>query len=200
MSLNATAQNLMANGLTAAYDRIGIADGSGTEAAGGSYARQTVAFASASGGVAAAAGNVTVPLPAGKWSRALLFNSTGPTALGFAWLGANQQQGVIANVSNLLSTIGAHGFIAGTPVAFLGTVNQSVPAGLSSGLLYYVIGTGLTATDFKVSASVGGAEVDITGAGICLVQQVVEITIPGGGGSIVIAAASNKVDVRAITA
>lgn len=63
--------------------------------------------------------------------------------------------------TDLISTPTAHGFIAGTRVKFPSLTGG---AGLAVGTLYYVISTGLTATDFKVSATEGGAAVDLTTA------------------------------------
>ena len=64
--------------------------------------------------------------------------------------------------TNLLTSNG-HGLLAGEPVRF--TTTGTLPAGLSLATTYYVIASGLTANDFKVSATVGGAEIDITDAG-----------------------------------
>jgi|GEM_PF-3627509 len=64
--------------------------------------------------------------------------------------------------TNLLTTAG-HGLLANTPVRF--TTTGTLPGGLSLATTYYVIASGLTANDFKVSATVGGTEVDITTAG-----------------------------------
>jgi hypothetical protein len=64
--------------------------------------------------------------------------------------------------SNLL-TSAAHGLEADEPVRF--TSITTLPAGLVAGTTYYVIASGLTADAFKVSATVGGSEVDITDAG-----------------------------------
>ncbi len=57
----------------------------------------------------------------------------------------------------------AHGFVAGNQVTF-GTTG-TLPAGLSIVTPYYVIASGLTADVFKVSATLGGSEIDITDTG-----------------------------------
>lgn len=54
----------------------------------------------------------------------------------------------------------SHGFTAGKIVTFATTAN-----GLSNGAQYYVLASGLTANDFKVSMSLGGTAVDITSDG-----------------------------------
>lgn len=57
----------------------------------------------------------------------------------------------------------AHGLLANEPVRFTGTL----PAPLAAGTTYYV--RDVTANTFKVSATVGGAAVDITAAGTVMV-------------------------------
>lgn len=64
--------------------------------------------------------------------------------------------------TDLLTTIG-HGLTAGTPIRF--TTTTTLPGGLSTGTTYYVIASGLTADNFKVSATSGGSTVDITSTG-----------------------------------
>lgn len=64
--------------------------------------------------------------------------------------------------TDLLTTAG-HGLVAGTPLRF--TTTTTLPAGLALATTYYVIASGLTADDFKVSATLGGSTVDITSTG-----------------------------------
>ena len=56
-----------------------------------------------------------------------------------------------------------HGLAAGQPVVF--TTTGTLPTGLTSGTVYYVVATGLTANSFSVSATAGGLAIDTTGAG-----------------------------------
>lgn len=52
-------------------------DGSGTEAAGGSYSRQAVTLSAASGGATASTNTITyVNMPAGSWTNAALFDAS----------------------------------------------------------------------------------------------------------------------------
>lgn len=60
--------------------------------------------------------------------------------------------------ADLLRTTAAHGFAANDPVVFSG----SVPAGITAGVTYYVLSSGLASQTFQVSATVGGAAVNIT--------------------------------------
>lgn len=52
-----------------------------------------------------------------------------------------------------------------------------VPAGLSENTTYFVIATGLTADVFELSATQGGAAIDITAAGRMLVHKVVSVVV-----------------------
>lgn len=63
-----------------------------------------------------------------------------------------------ANATDLLTKT-AHGLTTGDAVKFLTLTGG---AGLNTGQIYYVIATGLTANDFRVSATPGGAQVDFT--------------------------------------
>lgn len=69
----------------------------------------------------------------------------------------------VVAATDLLTTATAHGLLVGTPVVF--TTTGTLPAGISLATTYYVISSGLTATDFKVSATISGATIDITGTG-----------------------------------
>lgn len=56
-----------------------------------------------------------------------------------------------------------HGLFEGQPIIFTST--ETMPAGLTSGTVYYVLGTGLTENAFQVSATEGGTPVETTAAG-----------------------------------
>ncbi len=60
-------------------------------------------------------------------------------------------------------TLTAHGFIAGQAVTF--STTGALPTGLTAGTVYYVRSAGLTANEFTVSATPGGAAVNTTAAG-----------------------------------
>jgi hypothetical protein len=65
--------------------------------------------------------------------------------------------------TDLMTCSVSHGFVADDLVRFTSTT--TLPAGLSAGVSYYVISSGLTATAFKVSTTSGGTAVDITSTG-----------------------------------
>lgn len=58
-----------------------------------------------------------------------------------------------------LFTRTAHGFEAGQAVRFTGLTGG---AGITPGKTYYVIASGLTANDYRVSATLGGSTIDVT--------------------------------------
>ena len=69
-----------------------------------------------------------------------------------------------ANASTeVLTVASAHGLAAGDRVKF--TTSGTLPAGLALDTIYYVIASGLTSTELKVSATDGGSAVNITDTG-----------------------------------
>lgn len=70
-------------------------DGTGTEAAGGSYARQAVAFDAAANGLSANSGAITfTAMPAGTWTHAAIFDDlSAGTMLFHAALTSSQTTG-----------------------------------------------------------------------------------------------------------
>lgn len=59
-------------------------------------------------------------------------------------------------------TKSAHGLVAGNPVYF--TTTGTLPTGITSKQVYYVISTGLTTNTFEFSATVGGSAVNTSGS------------------------------------
>lgn len=72
-------------------------------------------------------------------------------------------QDAVAVAATDLFTTPAHGLVAGSPLVFerLSTGGQGTPTAPLVGVVYYVIAAGLTANDFKVSATRGGATIDV---------------------------------------
>lgn len=64
--------------------------------------------------------------------------------------------------TNLITSV-AHGLVVNAPIRVASTT--TLPGGLAAATTYYVIASGLTVDAFKVSATVGGTEIDITGTG-----------------------------------
>lgn len=57
----------------------------------------------------------------------------------------------------------SHGLVEGQPVVF--TTEGTLPTGLTSGVIYFVIANGLSNSSFSVSATKGGAAIETTAAG-----------------------------------
>jgi hypothetical protein len=70
----------------------------------------------------------------------------------------------VDTVGDILTTVASHGLVAGAIVQFT-NVGGSLPGGLAAGISYYVLSTSLTLVDFKVSATFGGAAIDLTSSG-----------------------------------
>lgn len=75
----------------------------------------------------------------------------------------------------------AHALAANDRVVFEQVEGLTVPAGLTAGTLYYVISTGLTTDAFRVSTTLGGAAVDITGTGSAIWRKVTVTNFGGQG-------------------
>jgi hypothetical protein len=76
-----------------------------------------------------------------------------------------------------LITSPAHGFVTDDRVIFEALEGVALPTGLVEGTRYFVLATGLTTDAFKVSATSGGAAIDVTVAGGGLVQKSLAINI-----------------------
>jgi len=81
-----------------------------------------------------------------------------------------------ADVGDLI-TAPAHGLVADQRVFVLATPGAVIPTGLAEGTAYYVLATGLTTDAFKLSASSGGAAVDVTASGAALFMPYKAITV-----------------------
>lgn len=81
-----------------------------------------------------------------------------------------EAKAVTLTIATDLVGLAAHGLIAGSVVEF---EEITTTTGLTAGTNYYVISTGLTANAFSVSATAGGAAVDLaTGNGTALMRVV----------------------------
>lgn len=107
----------------------------------------------------------------GNWPAAIWSATAGgaagsaatPTNADDVTLGKGNQTCTVVAATNLFTSSGTHNLAAGDDIKFITTA--TLPAPLVAGTTYYVIASGLTATAFKVSATPGGAEVDITDTG-----------------------------------
>ena len=158
------------------------------ELTGGSpaYARKAAGWSAASAGCKALSAAQTFDVPAGSNVRAVgLWN--GPSAgtlAGYALAGsaATKAFGVAAaDLTNNDIQSEAHGLVAGDTVLVWPTIGALLPEGLAEDTIYFVIAAGLTVDAFRVSLTLGGAVVDITGAGDGDVQRFVTETYAGQG-------------------
>ena len=69
----------------------------------------------------------------------------------------------VNSTTDIFTTTAAHGLSAGAKVKF--RAGSGLPTGITAGTLFYVIAGNLTATTFQVSATPGGAAVDMTTTG-----------------------------------
>lgn len=86
---------------------------------------------------------------------------------------------VSIDVGTATFTTSCHGLIAGDAVSFApATSTSSLPCGIKASDTYYVISTGLTNSQFKVSATPGGSSVSLDGtaSGSFTVSKPVDLT------------------------
>jgi hypothetical protein len=70
------------------------------------------------------------------------------------------QKTVVPNVASNTFTASGHGFTEDQKVVFAG---GTLPQGMADNTIYYVISSGLTANEFAVSGTMGGASLSLSG-------------------------------------
>jgi hypothetical protein len=151
------------------------------EVVGGSYARQSAAWAAASAGLRDTSGALSVPIPPGTTVIALgMWNALAAgTYYGFSPVGSTKKGFGTAKATGDVVTSHAHGLANGNRVIVTAINNETIPGGLSATTLYHVVG--ITADTFQVSLTSGGAAVDITADGELFWQDCVLQDFPTGG-------------------
>jgi len=179
MSLTTTARNEALNAI--GIDSMSLHSGfpgvtGANELTGGGYARVACTFNGASGGVRTLAAVTNFTVGAGHTVRWVGLWSAG-TFKGYSPNGGSPKEFQADATSDVVSVPG-HGYIANDPIVFYG---GTVPAGLTEGTIYYV--RDVTTNTFKVSATAGGAAIDLTGSGgsDCVVSKIVENAYGGAG-------------------
>jgi len=186
MPLTTTGRDKLLDSGKAAFTYIGaLTDLSGTEVAGGSYARQAITWAAAGSGAAGQSGTLTIPIPAGTTVVALAsFDaSSAGNRLSLDPYGSSGQavKGVATVTTADLFTCYSHGLTTDDRV-FVATVGgASLPSGLSATTLYYVLASGLTTDAFKLSTSSGGSAVDVAADGEVAFFKTVPNTFASAG-------------------
>lgn len=172
---------------------------SGTEVAGGSYARQAITFAAASGGIRDNTAQLTIPIPAGTTVVAIAGYdaSSAGNQLSLDPYGSSGQvlKGVGTAATTDLITSNGHGLTTDDRVFVAAVAGESLPTGLSASTLYYVLASGLTTDAFKLSTSSGGTAVDITAVGELAWFKTVPNTFSSAG-NLVIAAGAYDLDLN----
>lgn len=151
----------------------------GNELTGGSpaYARKSFTWSAASAGSKSMSASQLFDVPLGTTVRAVSTYDASTAGTQKAWspVGASARVSIstpdATAVTNNDLFSEAHGLVAGNSVLFWDDFNSGLPNGLSEDTEYFVIATGLTTDSFRVSATLGGSAVDITGIGVGTVQK-----------------------------
>lgn len=139
----------------------------GTEATGGSpaYARQAVTWGAASAGQKSNTGALTFDVPAGTYGAFGLWNTvtlnSGTQYMGYIPFGGASALKGFASVDTTLSNADyfsvAHGMSNTDRVMIYPEFGGTLPTGLATGTIYYVVGA--TTNAFQLSATSGGSAI-----------------------------------------
>lgn len=144
-------------------------------------AKTSANFAAAASRTKALAAACDIAVTAGNTVKWLgIWDAAGTTFLGMYPNGGSDKSFQVDLTNNRVHCEG-HGFADGDKITFH---NDTAPTGLTAGTTYFVVTT--TAGDpdhFQVSATSGGAAIDLTGqhGGKCLVSKIVEETYAADG-------------------
>lgn len=156
---------------------LGTDSSAGTEVTGGSYARQTLTFAAASGGSkASSAGLSYTSMPATDIQGWAIYDSAGTNR---KWYGVFNRTLGTAQASGDTITATAHGLTNTTKIVFQ---SGYAPTGLSANTTYFV--RDATTDTFKVAATSGGTAIDITADAALVVLGLVRTVASGANFSV----------------
>lgn len=220
MPLNVTAQNLMLDGLdesaTSGIKFVGAhtltdpgtgATANAGEATGGSpaYARVASVWSAAASSQKAETSALAIDVPAGTYGFFTFWNASsgnsGTQYLGYAPFGGALAVKGFASIDPTLTNdqffAPGHGMSDGDRVLVYNNFGGTIPVGLTEGTVYFIVSS--ATNTFKVSATSGGAAVDITalGNGTVFYQRVVP-EVFGTQGQITAAASAILLDGTAI--
>ena len=156
------------------------------------YARKQDTFPVSASGTLDNDAAITFDVPAGNVAAWGLWDAlTVGNCIQTGWFSTVSRLALVRTADATANDVQSetHGFVADDRVVFEVVEGLTVPAGLTAGTIYYVIATGLTTDAFRVSATSGGAAIDITGNGQCVVRKVTvtnfaaqgQFQIPAGG-------------------
>lgn len=166
------------------------------ELTGGSpaYARKAATWGAAASGAKATSASMVFDVPAastvrwvGFWDAVTAGNFLGMTPNG----GGTPQAFVVPDIANDTLECVAHGYSNGNIVVVWAVPGDPLPTGLSEGTVYYVISA--TTDDLQLSATSGGAAINITAIGAGLLQRLVEESF-GAQGSHTVSSATMTLD------
>jgi hypothetical protein len=176
-----------------AYTDLGV-----TETSGGSYARQAITWAAASGGARSNSATLTIPIAAGVtiqsvgvWDAVSAGNSQ-----GFFQIGSTLRSAATVDSTTDTFLSNGHGLTTDDRVFFTGVGGEALVGGLSATTLYFVRATGLTANAFTIATTSGGSAVDITAVGEVAWFRTVPVTFAVAG-NLIMAASGLTIDVGA---
>ena len=164
MPFTDTTKNAMLDGNEPSHMSLHSAFPGGTganEIAGGSYARQAIAWGAAAAGVKSASNQPAATVPAAAtvaWIGYFSALSAG-NFLGYAPAGGSPFKYRVDTIGNAIDAPG-HGLADDEQVVFYG---GTPPAPLVEGAAYFVVGS--AADTFQVAATQGGAVIDLTSGG-----------------------------------
>lgn len=129
------------------------------EVAGGAYARQAITMGATSGRQRASSGTPSIPIPAATtvYYLSLWSAVSAGTFQHFVPLGSTGLLNYTVDTTNDRILCPSHGLSNGNNVVFIG---GTPPGGLTEGTVYFVVGS--TTDYFQVSATLGGAAIDLT--------------------------------------
>ncbi len=144
------------------------------EVTGGSYSRKSATFSAASNGNTKNTNNITfTSMPAttvvgvGIWDA-----SSGGNCLWTGWLGGASKAFAVDDTTADTVKCPSHGFTADDRVVFEAEFGGTLPTDITAGTIYWVISSGLTTDEFKISTSQGGSAVNFTTKGNGMVRRV----------------------------
>lgn len=162
------ANKLLDSGVAAITHASAMTDFGTTEATG--VTRQAITWSAAASRAKSNSGALTIPVGAGNnvCGVGLYDASTAGNLLGIAPIGNAAQIWGVANVvaaTNVFTDLEGQTLAADDRVTFVAVEDLAVPTGITAGTIYFVLAGSLTSTTFTVSATSGGAALDVTADG-----------------------------------
>jgi hypothetical protein len=190
MPFNATSKNAAVTAISALVTFIGVhtlvdpgltTTAAAGEASGGSYARQGVTWATASGSTQANSNALTIPVPAGTFGFLTYYNSLtlngGTNYFGYAPMGGSSAIKGFATIDPTMANdqffAPGHGLSNTNTIFVYPEFGSTLTAPLASGTVYYVVNS--ATNTFQVSTTSGGSALDLTtlNSGVVFWQRIV---------------------------